>query len=218
MDVEGTVEREKDPQAVALGRRGAKKGGLARAARLIPEERRRIAQKAARVRWFVGQDDRTEDYQAAVDALAAVPDADLAARAFSEVWTAQLQEQWSSRCGLRKSQGEQCASRLLGERSDRNGPGMPKCCPPGTDHPSLWLREGKAARFVIHVYPWGLERIEALVSWCKVRGLATRLSAESWYFPTGTMMIEIGSRSEFEIGYETARSNSAGSEGISNPT
>ena len=43
--------KKKNPHAVALGRRGAKKGGLARAASLSPEERKEIARKAAEARW-----------------------------------------------------------------------------------------------------------------------------------------------------------------------
>jgi hypothetical protein len=45
------VIRLKDPAAVSLGRRGGLKGGAARAAALSPEERKRIAQDAARKRW-----------------------------------------------------------------------------------------------------------------------------------------------------------------------
>jgi hypothetical protein len=41
----------KDPAAVSLGRRGGLKGGKARAAKLTPEERRKIAAKAAAARW-----------------------------------------------------------------------------------------------------------------------------------------------------------------------
>ena len=43
--------REKDPAAVALGRRGGLKGGKARAAKLTPEQRSEIARKAAEARW-----------------------------------------------------------------------------------------------------------------------------------------------------------------------
>ena len=46
----------KNPAAVALGRLGGKKGGKARAERLLPERRREIAQKAAKARW--SKDDR----------------------------------------------------------------------------------------------------------------------------------------------------------------
>lgn len=41
----------RDLAAVLLGRRGGLKGGRARANKLSPEERRLIAQKAARARW-----------------------------------------------------------------------------------------------------------------------------------------------------------------------
>ena len=44
-------QREKDPTAVALGRRGGLKGGAARASKLSPEQRSEIARKAAVTRW-----------------------------------------------------------------------------------------------------------------------------------------------------------------------
>jgi hypothetical protein len=43
--------RPKNPAAVALGKLGGSKGGTIRAARLTPEQRSEIAQKAARARW-----------------------------------------------------------------------------------------------------------------------------------------------------------------------
>ena len=42
---------EKNLNAVALGKLGGKKGGDARAKKLSPEQRKAIAQKAARARW-----------------------------------------------------------------------------------------------------------------------------------------------------------------------
>lgn len=44
-------EREKDPAAVELGRRGGLKGGAARAKKLTPEQRSEIARRAATTRW-----------------------------------------------------------------------------------------------------------------------------------------------------------------------
>jgi hypothetical protein len=41
----------KDPAAVALGRKGGLTGGKARAESLTPSERKRIAQDAAKKRW-----------------------------------------------------------------------------------------------------------------------------------------------------------------------
>ena len=45
------IDREKDPAAVALGRRGGLKGGRARADALSPDQRAEIAKKAAKARW-----------------------------------------------------------------------------------------------------------------------------------------------------------------------
>ncbi len=41
----------KNPHAVALGRKGGKKGGPARASKMTPEERQESARKAAQARW-----------------------------------------------------------------------------------------------------------------------------------------------------------------------
>ena len=46
--------RMKNPAAVALGKLGGMKGGRARAAKLTPEERKEIAQRAAKARWGKG--------------------------------------------------------------------------------------------------------------------------------------------------------------------
>jgi len=45
------VRKKKNPAAVALGRKGGKKGGPARAARLSAEERSESARRAVLARW-----------------------------------------------------------------------------------------------------------------------------------------------------------------------
>lgn len=50
---------DRDPAAVALGRKGGAKGGPARAASLTPERQREIAKKAAAARW--GHRDETTE-------------------------------------------------------------------------------------------------------------------------------------------------------------
>ena len=49
--VQDGADDGKNPAAIEFARRGGQKGGKARAAKLTPEERRRIAKKAARARW-----------------------------------------------------------------------------------------------------------------------------------------------------------------------
>jgi hypothetical protein len=46
-------DQSKDPAAVERGKKGGRKGGKARAARLSPDERREIAKKAAAKRWSI---------------------------------------------------------------------------------------------------------------------------------------------------------------------
>ena len=50
-DVRVVADGDKDPAAVALGRRGGLKGGRARAMALSGEQRSAIARKAAHARW-----------------------------------------------------------------------------------------------------------------------------------------------------------------------
>lgn len=50
-EVVDKVEDGKNPHAVALGRLGGQKGGKARAKALKPSVRKKIAKKAASVRW-----------------------------------------------------------------------------------------------------------------------------------------------------------------------
>jgi hypothetical protein len=45
------ASRKKDRAAVSLGRRGGKKGGPARMAKLTPKERSELARHAIRTRW-----------------------------------------------------------------------------------------------------------------------------------------------------------------------
>ena len=47
----GEQPRRKNPHAVALSKLGASKGGLARAAKMTPRQRRLAARKAVQVRW-----------------------------------------------------------------------------------------------------------------------------------------------------------------------
>ena len=49
--IEPQVTKDKNPHAVALGRLGGLKGGKARTEKLTPEQRKEIAQKAAKARW-----------------------------------------------------------------------------------------------------------------------------------------------------------------------
>lgn len=51
--------KRKDPAAVALGRKGGKKGGVARAAKLTPAQRSESARKAVQARWAKAKKDQS---------------------------------------------------------------------------------------------------------------------------------------------------------------
>lgn len=68
--------RRKDPAAVALGRRGGKKGGPARAAKLSPEQRSESARNAVKVRWAKARDRKAAPAKGRPEAAPVIPDAD----------------------------------------------------------------------------------------------------------------------------------------------
>lgn len=49
--VQDAVEDKRDPSAVALGRKGGLKGGVARASVMTEQQRKASARKAAKARW-----------------------------------------------------------------------------------------------------------------------------------------------------------------------
>lgn len=51
----GEAEEPEESDAAKRGREGGKKGGVSRAEKLTPEQRRKIAQKAAKARWDRGE-------------------------------------------------------------------------------------------------------------------------------------------------------------------
>jgi hypothetical protein len=68
--------KEKDPAAVALGRKGGKKGGPARAAALTPEQRSASARKAVQARWAKSKKGRDQ-----IEAAPAAPSFDTSKKA-----------------------------------------------------------------------------------------------------------------------------------------
>jgi hypothetical protein len=55
------VVKPKNPAAMALGRLGGLKGGVARAAKMTPERRSEIAKKAADKRWSAPKDETPDE-------------------------------------------------------------------------------------------------------------------------------------------------------------
>jgi hypothetical protein len=72
--------KRKNPAAVALGRKGGKKGGLARAANLTPAQRSASARKAVQARWAKSKAKTRAGHPVKTDAT--LPAGDTSDRAF----------------------------------------------------------------------------------------------------------------------------------------
>lgn len=132
-----------------------------------------------------------EDHKRAVDALRAaqLPDAAYAAAVVDEI-----KKTWAARWRLKESRTVPgCYHRLLGDTSCQ------WACRdlPLVDHHSLWNRDGQPFVFVYHPYTeLDTDSMRTLLRMSDEMGLEFRLSAESWYFPSRTLMIMVIRRGE----------------------
>lgn len=136
------------------------------------------------------------EYRAAVDAVRALlPFGDLPGRAYAEATAERALEWWqgqSERGRLRQSNGAPCVERLLGKRCRYASDEDHTCQPPGSDHPSLWLLDGKPTLYVTQPYSLSWESLGGIVDFCRARGLEASVSAaSSWHFPGWTVAVVI---------------------------
>jgi hypothetical protein len=143
---------------------------------------------------------RSELYEKAVRALADLvrrEGFDDAGRAWAEVASPLVRRRFCDHWRVRPAPNvTNCAGRLAGRRHKPPFYVCDHCSPPGTDHPWLFLRDGKPALFVSQPYTLSWDEMQRLVDWCRERGLRVDLSAdESWHFPGRTLAVRIA-RSE----------------------
>lgn len=142
-------------------------------------------------------------YSQAVGALSTLIEAegvDAALRAYAQATWEEHQEQYAKNHGLRPSKGRICLARLLGKRCDFHSDhsGVP-CRPPGADHDSLWLKDGKPYTYTSQPYSLTLEEMRALVALCDRHGLEVSVTTwPSWHFPGGVLTMEIRRKEEKE--------------------
>src|SRR4030095_15139258 len=106
--------------------------------------------------------DPSETYIQVVEALRHLEEAEPGRRLGAAYATVEspLRERLWEEGGLKRSHGYPCCQRLVGHCDHRHGAG---CLPPGTDHPSLWLRDGQPAVFVSQPYDLSGETVRALL-------------------------------------------------------
>ena len=139
---------------------------------------------------------RSELYEKAVRVLAELAEReglDDAGRAWAEVASALVKRRFCEHWRVRPAPNvTNCVGRLVGRRHRPPFYVCDHCNPPGTDHPWLFLRNGKPTLFVSQPYTLSWDEMQRLVDWCRERGLRADVSAdESWHFPGRTLAVRI---------------------------
>ena len=82
---------------------------------------------------------------------------------------------------LKESSSRPCAMRLLGKLCSKN---CVNCSPPGTDHPSLLLKDGNAVKFISQPYGLEYETIKEMIDYCETNGLKFNIRGDfNWHCP-----------------------------------
>lgn len=115
-------------------------------------------------------------------------------RVFAESISHHIEKRFAEAFGLKQSSGRVCIQRLLGRtctqwlRSHRMG--ECECLPPGTDHPSLWLKNGKPVVFVSQPYGVTAKTMADMNKFAEKHGLEFDVGAEmSWWYPSRTVLV-----------------------------
>jgi hypothetical protein len=130
------------------------------------------------------------EYYRALLALYDVPAGDRD-RVFADSIAQHIEERFAEAFQLKKSSGSLCVQRLLGKRCGKGKIWANcECFPPGTDHASLWLKDGKPALFVSQPYGITANTMQDMQKFAKENGLEFDVGAEmSWWFPSRTVLV-----------------------------
>jgi len=109
---------------------------------------------------------------------------------FATALGARLEAEWAKTNGLTRAKGHPCVHRLLDFHC---APAMAESCdcvPPFTDHPSLWMKDGKPHCLVSQPYEMDMESIEDITAFCKQHGLSFTIDAyPAFHFPTRALFV-----------------------------
>jgi formate-dependent nitrite reductase cytochrome c552 subunit len=116
---------------------------------------------------------------------------------FAEACSERMQRAWEKMHRIREAGGHPCFSRLVGKRcgdtvmKSKVGDNRPPCRPPCADHLSMWIRDGKPAVLVSQPYQAYGKDLSDLMSLCVRFDVRCVISSSSWYYPSGTLLIEM---------------------------
>ena len=140
--------------------------------------------------------DASKQYLAALAALRALLAAegeDDVHRVYSDAVHVAYKEQYTKRDGLKESAGALCVQRLLGKQCKVGYQGKRcECRPPGADHMSLWLKDGKPHVYVMQPYGLSYRQLAELYQFCERHGLRADVDAwPGWHFPGSVLHVAI---------------------------
>lgn len=126
----------------------------------------------------------------AVRALCNAAGSSVASRAYAEAVHQSLEKEWIETNGLKEAKGFVCVQRLLGKQCGVSRQKHCDCQPPGTDHPTLWLKDGKPKFFVSQPYLFEGETLKAVNAFCDEHGLNFQITAKgAFYFPSAALCV-----------------------------
>ncbi|MBI4376692.1 MAG: hypothetical protein HY549_09615 [Elusimicrobia bacterium] len=141
------------------------------------------------MREYASGKNRTELYLRALKSLRELLDAqgeDAVSRAYAEVVAETCYQLFADK-GFKRSDGRLCVQRLLGKQCN-----LKDCVPPSGDHDTLWLQNGKPARYVTQPYGLEWETMRKLVAFCENYGLKANVDAwPSFHFPGRVLSIHL---------------------------
>lgn len=100
-------------------------------------------------------------------------------------------QQWAEKYGVRQArQTTYCVCRLIGKQCRHGGSSDCPHAVPEADHPSLWLRKGKAV--VLVSQPYQISNPERLGVFCRERDLRCMICTwPAWHRPGSVLHVEI---------------------------
>lgn len=138
---------------------------------------------------FTAEKERTETYLTAVRSLRDLDKAEGSPlRAYAESRWKEYRDMWAKQYGLKQSGGHACLTRLRRRCNGWNG--CVKLI--GSDHTSLWLKNGEPYVYVTQPYDLSHEDLVGMVTQCQELDLELRINAwPAWHFPGRVLMVEV---------------------------
>lgn len=124
----------------------------------------------------------------AIDKLMEISGFDMVKRTYAQAIYQDLKRGWAESLGLKQFTGRPCVHKLLGQKC--LGGESFSLIPPYTDHPSLWLKDGKPFCLVSQPYGLSMLQIEEIGEFCHKHGLEFEINSwPGWHFPHAVLFI-----------------------------